>query len=126
MTTVTMRETIAARIAELNPQLEDKVVDHFVGKELEKRAEAIVLGTDNLTKLERELPKVSKADMVSFNSDGTVANETYSKARLDEVDKLKKRIAKLMAAIDKAYVGDCGDLYGLNNNKGGDAPKGDE
>lgn len=118
MTTQTLREAVASQIAQINPVVGEKVVEHFVQTEINKRADAIVKGLDTLSNFQRERAKLAKPDQVSYNADRTVAAETYSKAKLDEIEKLDKKIEKLEKAINKAIDGDMGDLYNLNKGGG--------
>jgi hypothetical protein len=120
MTAQTLRETVAAQVAAISPAVEEKVVAHFVTAETKKRADAIVKGMDDLTAAQKDRAKIAKPDAVNYNADRTVASETYTKPRLDEIDKIDKRIDKLTKALDKAIAGDMGDL--LNLGKGGDKP----
>ena len=117
MTALTLKETVATRFAEIGESVEAAVVEYFVVKETAKRADAIVKGMDDLTAIDRELTKIKRADAVTYNADRTVAGETYTKARLDEIDKAEKKRDKLVKALDKAIGGDMGDLY--NIAKGG-------
>lgn len=122
MTAATLRETVAAQVAQISPAVMDRVVAHLVAEEERKRADAIVKGVGDLNALQRERNKIARPDAVTYNADRSVAAESYSKARLDEIEKLDKRIDKLTKALDKALAGDMGDL--LNVAKGGE-PKAD-
>lgn len=118
MTAATLKETVAAKIAEIGPRVQDAVVEHFATKEAEKRSNAIIKGMDDLSQIDRELNKVKRPDSITYNADRTVAGETYTKARLDEIEKLERKREKLVKALDKAISGEMGDLYNLA--KGGE------
>lgn len=111
--TINIREKVGEQIAALSPAVEAKVVEHFVEKEAARRADAIIKGIDKLDELTRERRKTGKGDLVSYNSDGSVATQTYSKERLDANKKADEQIAKLTKAINKALEGDVSDLFSL-------------
>ena len=72
---------------------------------------------DDLVALQKERQKIARPDQVTFNADRTPATETYSRARLDELDKADRKIGKLTAALDKAIdTGDLADLYNLGKS----------
>lgn len=113
MTTTTLREAVATQIAALSPTVEQAVIDALVTAETQKRADAIVKGIETLNGFQKELAKINKPDQVSYNADRTVSGESYSKDRLDAIEKITKKIDKLTKALDKALGGDMGDLYGF-------------
>ena len=111
--TISIREKVGEQIAALSPAVEAKVVEHFVKKEAERRADAIIKGIDKLSELTRERRKTDKGDIVSYNGDGSVATQAYSKDRLEANKKADEQISKLTTAIDKALEGDASDLFNL-------------
>jgi hypothetical protein len=119
MTIKTLRETVAEQVAAISPEVETKVVDHFVAAETRKRADAIIKGMDDLAALQKERPRLAKGTTL-YNADRTVASETFTQQMLDGLEKHDKKIEKLTRALDKAIAGDMGDL--LNIGKGGDKP----
>lgn len=58
-------------------------------------------------KLLKDIKRYSKPDNQTFNVDGTVANESFSKDAIERLNKVKQRSEKIEAAISKA----------LNNGK---------
>lgn len=114
---------VAETIANISPKVEDKVVDVLVDREVKRRSDALVSALDKLDKMEKELLKI-KADQISFDEDGKVVSQTYSKAKKEEKDKLSQKITKAVNAINKALEkGDYGDVY--NIDKAGDSQKSD-
>lgn len=107
---------IAEKISEIAPSLEKEIIEALVNRELSKRSTAIVTALDELSKMEKDLKKV-KPDQQGFDGEGKVVSETYSKAKLEEMNKLKQKIEKFTKAIDKALNGDMGDVYNLNSSK---------
>jgi hypothetical protein len=117
MTTKTIREAVAEQIAAISPEVENSIVQHFVAAETKKRADAIIKGMDDLASAQKERSKLAKPDLATYNADRTVASESYSKARLDEVEKIDKKTDKLTKALDKALSGDMGDLLNLGKSE---------
>jgi len=117
-----VHEKIASQIVELAPRVEDDVVEVLVERELTKRTEAIVQCMDTLAKMEGDLRKI-KPDQASYDGDGKVISESFSKNRFEEKKKLIERIGKFTAAITKAIEkADFSDVYNLKNQgKGGDS-----
>ena len=113
MTTQQISILVAERIKNIAPEVSDKVVEHLVTKELNRRSEAIIYGFGELDKMKNELKK-TKPDVVAYNLDGTIASANWSKQKLDDKNKLEQKMEKLTKAIDKALVdNDYSDLYNL-------------
>lgn len=111
MNSVTIK--VAEQIAEIAPKVEDKVVDVIVTRELSKRADGLVKALDVLSQLEKDVKKIGP-DQKSFDETGKEISQTFSKGRLDERNKLQKRIDKTTGAINKALEkGEFGDVYNL-------------
>lgn len=109
-----IRAAVAAGVASLGGRTREQVVEHFATLQANKQAEALIKGLEKLTQLERDLQKINKPDVQTFNEDGTVASATFSKERIEERKKLNEQIEKLTKAINKADEGDdFGDLYNL-------------
>lgn len=113
----TIREAIGQRLAEIAPNVEDKILDTFVDREVDKRAKAVVNVIDQLVKLEQDLRKI-KPDQQFFDADGKETGASYSKTKVEEKKKLEDRIAKFTNAVNKAVdKGDYGDVYNLASGK---------
>jgi len=113
--TKSITDAVAAKIAEISPKVNEKVVDHLVALELEKRSTAIVGGLDKLRGLQNDLRKIRPDVGGAFAEDGTETKPTlYSKAKFDERKKLIEQIEKLEKALDLAIdKGDMSKLYEL-------------
>lgn len=117
----TVTTKVAVRIANLAPDVENKVVDVLVQRELDRRSTALVTIIDRLDKAERDFRRLG-ADVITFDENGAKTSEAFSKARVDERKKAKEQIDKMTKAIDKALTGgDFNDLYNLANQKAGGA-----
>lgn len=114
---LTVLAAVAASVAALAPAVEQDVIDTLVLREREKRSALIVRGFDELRSQENAFKKF-KPDVVTYNGDGTVSSEQWSKAKLDERNKAQEKLNKLITAIEKALEGDTQKLTeALNNTK---------
>lgn len=117
---------IAEQITNIAPKVEDSIVAVFVERELEKRSTATVKVLDDLLKLESTLKKI-RPDVKTYDADGKVTSESYSKAKADELKKTKERITKYTNALSKALEeGDFENVYNIKNqnpNSDGNKPE---
>jgi len=88
---ISVQQKIATQIAELAPSVEEAVVNTLVERELTKRSEVVVQCMDTLGKLEGDLRKI-KPDQVSYDSDGKIISESFSRNKFEEKKKLIERI----------------------------------
>lgn len=113
--TKTITDVVASKISSISPAVNEKVIEHLVNVELEKRSNAIIGGLDKLRGLQNDLKKI-KPDVGGFyDEDG---NETkpmqYSKAKFEERKKTLEQIEKLQKALDLAIdKSDMTKLYEL-------------
>jgi uncharacterized protein YkuJ len=111
----TITDAVAARIAAISPEVNNRVVDHLVNIELEKRTNAIVDVMSKLRDLQNDLKKI-KPDLGGyFQEDGTeVKPVNYSKDKFEARKKLIDQIEKYEKALDLAIdKGDMSKLYDL-------------
>jgi hypothetical protein len=107
---------IAEALSAISGEVEDKVVETFVDREVEKRSTAMVMAIEKVSKFVDDLKKIDRPDNVVYDADGQVIESfsTFSKKRTDERKKLNDQINKLTNAINKALdSGDFGDVYKL-------------
>jgi hypothetical protein len=113
MTIQSISTAVAERLASIAPEVTGKVVDHLVTKELNRRSEAVITALQEIDKLNVDLKKV-KPDVVTYNDDGSVASSNWTKAKLEEKNKVQQRITKLTSAVDKALgSNDYSDLFNV-------------
>lgn len=120
---------VAALIKDKAPQqVEDKVVDALVAREVSRRSDALTKAIDEYARIEGEIKRI-KPDVVTYNIDKSIKDSSYSKAKVEELEKLNKKLDKHEKAITKALEDkDYGDLYNLgksdgNSDKTGDSSK---
>lgn len=115
---MSLQQKIDQNLATISPAVEQAIIEAVVKREIEKRSTAVVTVYDKMMREEKELRKIDRADQKTFNKDGSVASETYSKDRLDAIKKSTDAIAKMTKAIEKALSsGDFSDVYNLSGNK---------
>ena len=89
----TITDAVAARIAAISPEVNNRVVDHLVNIELEKRTNAIVDVMSKLRDLQNDLMKIKPDLGGCFQEDGTeVKPENYSKDKFETRKKLIDQI----------------------------------
>lgn len=98
-----VKEAVTEQLGSIGPSVREKVVTLLVDAEVEKRTTAVVAVVRKLDEANAALRKVNRADMETFNEDGSVATATFTKQRLDEIKKTKETIAKLEKALDEAF-----------------------
>lgn len=117
MSNDTIRQAVATQLGTIAPSVEDSVVNHFVQIEIARRSELVVAGLNKHAELVKEGKKIGGPDIVAYNADGSVKDSSFSKPRLDAVNKNNDAIAKLERAIDKAINGDTDELVKLTSNQ---------
>ena len=109
-------------------EAEKTLIDAIVERDLEKKTKALVQIHDKIKKAESDLSKINRPDHTLYGADRKPMSESYTKGRLDEIEKLTKTISKLTNSMEKALTkDDWNDLYNLAGGKdsGGDNKSGD-
>jgi hypothetical protein len=121
------------KASEFTDATRGKFLHVLADRESEKRVSALVIGFDNIQKLENEYRKLNRPDDVRYHdAEGTQASSTFSKGRIDELKRLKERIEKYDRAFNEAVAhGKFDELWKLNNEfkdkgGGGKPDKGDD
>lgn len=78
-----------------------RVVDALAEETVAKRVQQVTSAYTEWLKQDKEIKRV-KPDVVSYNADGTVKDEAWTKAGLDAKKKITDRIAKIEKAITNA------------------------
>ena len=113
---VSINSKVAERIKACAPEVEVRLVDTLVEKEVSRRVELIGQGLAKLDQMTREGYKLNKGNC-TYNKDGSVASETFTKEQLETIKKHGEKKDKLQRAVEKALRGDMKDLPGLVNEK---------
>ena len=89
-----------------------RVKDTFVERELARRTDALVKAFDKLSAAKGEAAKI-RPDSVLFDAEGKQTSASYTKGKLEELNKANKQIEKIQGAISAALGGDFGKVYSL-------------
>ena len=108
-----INQKVAERIAGSNEKIQESVIEHLAGKEVERRTNAVIKVFAELTALEKEVTKI-KPDLSQYDSNGALVVENWSKAKIDERNKKIDKRNKLISALDKALdKNDYSDLLNI-------------
>jgi len=118
---LSIRDKIAGQIAQIGPDVENRVIDTIIEKETAKRAAAIAVVLEKLEVEEKNLKKINHPDLKTFDRDKKVIAEGFSGARLQEIETVEKKIAKITNALTKALEKD--DMQDVYQLAGGGTPK---
>lgn len=115
---------VAEKLATSGTQVVERVVNRLTEVELGRRADALLKAVELSGKLAKDLAKIDRPDVQTFDGDGKVVTETYTKARLEERKKLRDRIAKVEKAFEKAtnVPPDYADLFNLKDDSSSGSP----
>lgn len=109
-----LAERITESLAGLGPKVEDAVVDAMVTREVNKRSQAIVSVMDKLHRLENETKKINRPDQESFDGEGKLVSQTFSKEKTKAVKEHNEKVEKVRKALTKALdEGDYSLVYDL-------------
>jgi len=117
--TKSLNETVAERIAKSGDKVLEVIANARYEKEFKRRSDAATKVVDNLFVLEGNLKKI-RPDHVSYTvvEGKRVEHASWSKAKLDERDKLEQQIAQHETALTKAFEEDDWEkLFNLANGK---------
>lgn len=95
---------VAERIKNAAPDVYNRLRDNMVEKEVASRVQLLDTAFQKRRELLNELSKVNRPDQETFNADGSVATQSYTKARLEEIKKAKEVLGKMEEAIEKALA----------------------
>ena len=73
----------------------------MVNSEIDRRVDLVKKGMDKLDAVEKDLKKMGP-DNSSYNAEGKVIQESWTKTGLEAFNKVKQKVEKLKKAIDTA------------------------
>lgn len=118
---ITLQADVKAAIGTRNTEVRTRVVNDLVEQEIAARAallsKALVVRRDQAN----DVKKAEKPDQVSYDAEGKVVTQSFSKAGADALKKAKEKLAKTDKAIAKAV--DEADYEGLKNLGKSDSPE---
>lgn len=96
---------VAEQIKNSQPEVRKRLVAVLVDRELDNRVSLLDKALTKRAECERELHK-ARPDQISYDVDGRVVSENYSKAKFEERKKLLEQQNKLETALTGALGGD--------------------
>ncbi len=99
-----LRDAIDEKIAGSGPVIRENAINHFAELERRRRVDIVVAAVVTQRDLEADLRKINRPDHTLYDEAGAVTLSHFTKDRLNQIKKLKERIAKLSAACDKALT----------------------
>lgn len=95
---------VAERVKVSAPEVYNRLRDSMVEKEVASRVQLLDTAFQKRRELSNELTKVNRPDQETYNVDGSVASQSYTKARLEEIKKAKETLAKMEEAMERALA----------------------
>ena len=120
----TLKETVAEKIASLGPVVQEAVATALADQVKEKRVKAVLTALNLKEEKEKELKKIKPEQ--TFDGEGKVASEFYTKANNDLRKKTSEALTKIEKALNEALDPEkpnYENLFKVVQNKGAEAPK---
>ena len=112
-----IKEAVAVKLSQSSALVAETVIAQLAQETVDKRVQQITQAYTELDKLQKDYFRL-KADIISFNEDGSVKEQAFSKERLEERKKSLERQEKIQKAIDKALdKDDWSDIGGVTQTK---------
>jgi hypothetical protein len=100
-----LREDIAARLVDSDPQIRDLVVTQLAQEEIDARTSATIAVLNKIGEKEKELRKLESKGEVKFALSGDVASDpVFTKEQLEEIKKVREAIARMQNALEAAFA----------------------
>lgn len=100
----TIREAIAQRIAESGPHVRDGVLNVLTEKEIRRRSDAILKGLEMEDQHSKEIRKLEKPDLVTYDANGNETSANFSKTRVEDLKKTREKRDKMHRALENALA----------------------
>jgi uncharacterized protein (DUF2164 family) len=114
-----IKEAVAQQVAALGPEVETAVVGVLVDQVKEKRTKAILAALSLIEETQKELKKIKPTQ--TFDVDGKVASEFYTKTDKEAREKINQKLAKIEKALGEAFDAEKPNfekLFNVVQNKG--------
>lgn len=99
-----LKIAVAEQLANSGDVVKERVIAHLAAQELDRRTEATIKVVSKIDELEKELKKLSRPDVETFDMDGKALPGVFSKARTEEIKKVKEQKEKLDKALTRALA----------------------
>jgi len=112
-------EGVAAKLAELNPTIKDKVVEIKVEEELGRRTELVLKALTKLDTLEKDAAKIKPDQIIKDAQTGAVIQQGMSPQKWSEKEKAEKALKEMKEALAQALTDGKYDALKKQVEKGG-------
>ena len=96
----TLKETVAEKVAGLGPVVHEAVASALADQVKEKRVKAVLTGLNLKEEKEKELKKIKPEQ--TFDGEGKVVSEFYTKPNFESRKKVVETLAKIEKALNEA------------------------
>jgi hypothetical protein len=96
----TLKETVAEKVAGLGPVVHEAVASALADQVKEKRVKAVLTGLNLKEEKEKELKKIKPEQ--TFDGEGKVVSEFYTKPNFEARKKVVEALAKIEKALNEA------------------------
>ena len=123
----TLKETVAEKIAGLGPVVHEAVAAALADQVKEKRVKAVLTALNLKEEKEKELKKIKPEQ--TFDGEGKVVSEFYTKPNFESRKKVVEALAKIEKALNEALDPEkpnYENLFKVVQNKGAAEPAKDE
>ena len=125
----TIQEVVAEKLAASAESVKETVIDRLAKTEINKRVELVIKALSKQQELEANFKKINKNDIITYIE--SVAHESMSKQRFDQIAKEKEKKERLSKTLEEALTQNTSESYErlseslkkLDNN-GGNSPSG--
>jgi transcription termination factor NusB len=97
-----IKQTVTDLLKDSGQNVKDQVVNTLFKAELDKRTDACLKVIEKITENEKAYKKANKPDIETFKEDGKVDTSGYSKAKVEELKKMREEKEKLDTALQNA------------------------
>lgn len=98
----TVKEVLSEKLKLSNEDVKAKLIDHMYNEEVARRTAACLKVITKIQESDKELAKLSRGDVETFNEAGEPNTPVYTKERVDALKKAKETNQKLLSALDSA------------------------
>ena len=113
-----LKETVAEKIAALGPVVQEAVATELANQVKDKRVKAVLAALSLKDETEKELKKIKPEQ--TFDAEGKVASEFFTKANNEARKKAQEKLAKIEKALNDALgeTPNYENLFKVVQNKG--------
>jgi uncharacterized coiled-coil protein SlyX len=108
---MTIQESVANKIAESGPRVQEAVVNRMADVKINARVDTLEKAVVLQDKLEKELKKVNRNDVTTYVGEAREKVESMSENRFKEIKKAEENLTNLTNALNAALESNTEDSY---------------